>query len=235
MPELNGKVALVTGSTRGVGYEIARLYLAEGMKVIINGRRTEVVNRTASKLNADYGASAVPIPADLSDHEEIEMLASQALALAGRVDVLVNNAGIGTYAVMPALEPAAAREMLEVNLYAPYLLTKLLLPQMLERSEGYIINIASLGARYTWPGGSVYCATKAGLLQFTNGLHTDLMGKGIKATCVLPGRIDTEFAGRRPGNPDALQARDVAKVCLDLLKDSGSALVSRIEVRPPKQ
>jgi len=235
MPELKGKVALVTGSTRGVGYEVARLYLAEGMKVIINGRRTEVVNRTASKLNSEFGANAIPIPADLSDHEETEMLANQALALAGRIDVLVNNAGIGNYAVMPALEPEAAREMIEVNLYAPYLLTKLLLPQMLERGDGYIINIASLGARYTWPGGAFYCATKAGILQFSNGLHTDLMGKGIKVTCVLPGRIDTEFAGRRPGNPNTLQAGDVAKVCLDLLKDAGTALVSRIEVRPPMQ
>lgn len=235
MPELKGKTALVTGSTRGVGYEVARLYLAEGMRVIINGRRTEVVNRIASKLNAEFGANAVPIPADLSDREEIEMLAGQALALTGRVDVLVNNAGIGNYGVMPALDPADAREMLEVNLFAPYYLTKLLLPTMLERGAGYIINLASLGARHTWPGGSVYCATKAGLLAFSDGLRTDLMGKGIKVTCVLPGRIDTEFAGRRPGNPDILQASDVAKVCLDLLKDENTALVTRIEVRPPGQ
>ncbi len=232
MDNIAGKVALVTGSTRGIGHAVARALLAEEMTVIVNGRATERVNRVASEFNAEHGNRAVPIPADVTDAEEIEMLANQALALAGRVDVLVNNAGIGAFAQMPELEPDTWRAVMDTNIFAPYYLTKLLLPQMIERGSGYVINIGSLAGRNTFSGGAAYCASKFALLAFSECLMLDVREHGIKVSCIMPGSVATDFG--RGGRDEEWRQRpeDIAKVCVDLLRDRDGVLVSRVEMRP---
>ena len=233
MNDIAGKVALITGSTRGIGHAIARAFLAEEMTVIVNGRATERVNRVASEFNAEYGNRAVPIPADLADTEEIEMLANQTLALAGRVDVLVNNAGIGAFAPMPGLKPEDWRAVMDTNAFAPYYLTKLLLLQMIERGSGYVINIGSLAGRNTFAGGAAYCASKFALLAFSECLMLDVREHGIKVSCVMPGSVATEFGSGKPRTEEWRQRpEDIAKVCVDLLRDRDGVLISRVEMRP---
>lgn len=232
--DIRGKHILITGAAGGIGKMLARELARGGAVLLLADREVEALESLRDEVVAAGGEAKIAA-VDLLQPEAPEQLATTAMQELGKVDVLINLAGIMSFKLFHEETAESIERLWRVNTIAPMQLTRALLPQMLERGDGYIINIASLGARYTWPGGAFYCATKAGILQFSNGLHTDLMGKGIKVTCVLPGRIDTEFAGRRPGNPNTLQAGDVAKVCLDLLKDAGTALVSRIEVRPPMQ
>ena len=233
MTELAGKVALITGSSRGIGMAIAEAFAEEGIKVIINGRSTERVNKVASALNSKRPGIAVPIPADLMDRSEIEMLAREALATCGRVDVLVNNAGIGHFAPVQELEADAWDAVIRTNLDAVYYLTKLLLPQMIERKDGYIINIASLAAKNTFAGGAAYCASKFGLLGFSECLMLDVREFGIKVSVIMPGSVATDFS-RPVGSADDWKQRpsDIAQVCVNLLKDRKPFLVSRLEMRP---
>ena len=233
MNGLSGKVALVTGSTRGIGHAIARAFLGEGMTVIVSGRATERVNRVASEFNARFPGQAWSIPADLSDPEEIAMLAAQAETLTSRIDVLVNNAGVGRFAPVPELSADAWRETMEVNAFAPFYLTKLLLPRMIERGSGYVINIGSLAGRHPFAGGAAYCASKFALLAFSECLMLDVRRHGVKVTCIMPGSVATEFGGAGKREEEWRQhPEDIAQVCLDLLRGREGVLVSRVEMRP---
>jgi len=233
MTELEGKVALITGSSRGIGLAIAEAFAEEGIKVIINGRSTERVNKVASRLNSRRPGIAVPIPADLMERSEIEMLAKEAIATCGRVDILVNNAGIGHFAAVYELEAEAWDAVIRTNLDAVYYLTKLLLPQMIERRDGYIINIASLAAKNTFAGGAAYCASKFALLGFSECLMLDVREFGIKVSVIMPGSVATDFTHPVSEADDWKQRpSDIAQVCVNLLKDRKAFLVSRLEMRP---
>lgn len=233
MEELSGKVALITGSSRGIGLAIAEAFAKEGIKVIINGRVTERANKVASALNRNYPGSAVSIPADLTDRKEIDMLVEQALSTCGKVDILVNNAGIGHFAPVHNIKPEDWDAVIRTNLDAVYYLTKLLLPQMIERRDGYIINIASLAAKNTFAGGAAYCASKFGLLGFSECLMLDVREFGIKVSVIMPGSVATEFSHPVSGADDWKQRpSDIAQVCVNLLKDRKAFLVSRLEMRP---
>jgi len=226
-------VALITGSTRGIGRAIAEAFAREGIKVIINGRATEKVNKVASEINRVHPGRAYPIAADITDRTEIEMLVEQALQSMGRVDILVNNAGIGRFAPVQDFSFDDWDAVIKTNLDAPFYLAKLLLPQMIERRDGYIINIGSLASKNTFAGGSAYCASKFGLLGFTECLMLDVRQYGIKVSIIMPGSVATGFSHPVTAD-DAWKQRpsDIAKVCVNLLKDRKEFLVSRLEMRP---
>ncbi len=233
MEELRGKIALVTGSTRGIGRAIADAFAEEGVRVIVNGRNTERVNKVASELNKRHTDIAVPIPADLTDRAEIEMLVDQAISACGKVDILVNNAGLGHFAPAHDIEPKDWDAVMRTNIDAVYYLTKLLLPQMIDREDGYIINIGSLASKNTFAGGAVYCASKFALLGFSECLMLDVRQFGIKVSVIMPGSVATDFSHPLSGADDWKQRpSDVARVCVNLLKDRKPFLVSRLEMRP---
>ncbi len=233
MVDLTGKVALVTGSSRGIGLAIAEAFTEEGIKVIINGRSTERVNKVASQLNRKHPDKAIPIPADLTSREEVEMLVDEALRACGRVDILVNNAGIGYFAPVYDMDFDSWEKLMRTNVDAVFYLTKLLLPQMMERKDGYIINIGSLASKNTFAGGSAYCASKFALLGFSECLMLDVREYGIKVSIIMPGSVATEFSHPISGADDWKQRpSDIAQVCVNLLKDRKPFLVSRLEMRP---
>jgi short-subunit dehydrogenase len=184
--ELRGARCLVTGASSGIGQAAALRLAAAGAEVLALGR-----NRAALEL---VGGTA--IVCDLLDPAQVE----RAVAEAGAVDVLVNNAGIGWFGPLAELEPAALERLVRVNLLAPVLLTRALLPGMLARGRGHVVNVGSIVGRVGGKHEAAYAATKGGLVAFTESLREELDGTGVRVSLVTPGAIATDFFERR-GEP----------------------------------
>ena len=188
MKELRGRTALVTGASRGIGAHIARALAGEGMRLVLVARSAGALEGVAAGLRAR--TEVVTIPADLARRDQIEALAERA----GAVDVLVNNAGLELAAAYHTVAPETIDELIAVNLTAPMILTRLLLPGMIARGGGHVVNISSLAGLVGTPYGEVYCATKHGLVGFTRSLRltAEAEGYGVGASVICPGFISDE-------------------------------------------
>jgi len=212
MKQLAGSIALITGASSGIGDAAARSLAGRGMHVILTARRADRLNALAGEIRAmNTGAEACVIPGDLTAPGEAERIAREALAWKGRVDVLINNAGAGRMRFLEALDPQAdILPVLNLDLTAPILLTRALLPAMLARRAGCIINIGSTSGLMAVPTSTIYCAAKFGLRGFTDALRREVRGMGIDVCLVSPGPVRTEFglhSGRLPGatEPSAMR------------------------------
>ncbi len=193
MFRLDERVALVTGSSRGIGRAIAEAFAEAGAKVILHYRsRTEEAERTAEALR-ERGAEVAVLQADLGKKEEVERLAREAEQWKGRVDILVNNAGIREDNLFVRLSWEAWERVLRVNLASAFYLTRLLLPGMLRRKWGRIIFMSSLAPFGGSPGQANYSAAKMGLIGMMHSLAREVAGHGITVNAVAPGVIETEF------------------------------------------
>jgi short-subunit dehydrogenase len=189
--QLSGKTALVTGGSRGLGLHIVRALAKQGLQLAIVARDQDTISRLASELSAQ-GARATAIAADLSDVEGLNSVVTRAERALGHVDVLINNAGIDGIRMFSSESEEDTEHMLNLNLLAPMLLTRKLLPKMLERKTGHIVNIASIAGKSGMPFGASYAATKAGMIGFTHSLRAELRGSGVSASLVTPGFISGE-------------------------------------------
>lgn len=187
---------LVTGASSGIGRELARLFASDGAKLVLIARSEGRLRELAGELAAKYGAEAQILPADLSrpasPGEIVDALAQQHID----VDVLVNNAGFGAHGPVAGIGVERQLEMIDVNVAALTSLTALLLPGMLERRRGAILNVASTAAFQPGPNQAVYCATKAYALSFTEALAEEVRGSGVRVCCLAPGATDTGFAAQ---------------------------------------
>jgi short-subunit dehydrogenase len=192
--ELEGAVCLVTGATSGIGR-------AAAMKLAGLGARVVSVGRDALSLD-EIGrqTSGLAIQADLSDPADIDLAAQQALATFGRVDVLVNNAAQGWAGSFAQQDPEGADYLIRVNLIAPIRLARALLPRMIERRMGAIVNVASIAGHVGVKHEAVYASTKAGMLRFSESLRYELQGTGVTVSAVSPTAVRTQFFDRR-GRP----------------------------------
>jgi short-subunit dehydrogenase len=190
------ETVLITGASSGIGRELARLFAADGARLVLVARSEDRLRELASELGAKYGAEVQVVPADLrrpaSPGEVVEALAQRNVD----VDVLVNNAGFGAHGSVADLGAERQVEMIEVNVAALTRLTALLLPRMVERRRGAILNVASTAAFQPGPNQAVYCATKAYVLSFTEALAEEVRGSGVRVTCLAPGATDTGFAAQ---------------------------------------
>jgi short-subunit dehydrogenase len=185
------KVALVTGASRGIGEATAHELAARGYALVLAARSVEPLQHVAADL-IRAGASALAVPTDMSRMAEVERLARIALAQFGRVDVVVQNAGVGgSGKTLLDLEDAQVDALLDTNLTAPILLTRLLLPQMIERGSGSIIFIASVAGSIGLPTSTIYSASKFGLRGFALGLRREVGHKGVGVSIISPGFIET--------------------------------------------
>ena len=188
--DLEGAVCLVTGASSGIGHATARALARRGAHLLAAGRDRAALNSVAE---ATGGRTFV---ADLARVEEVERLASEAEAAHGRVDVLVNNAAVGWAGPLAEMPSEVADAILAVNLAAPVRLTRALLPGMLERGRGHVVNVTSVAGHVGVGGEAVYVAAKAGLNGFTESLRYDVGGH-IGVSLVSPGAVDTQFFARR--------------------------------------
>jgi short-subunit dehydrogenase len=191
--DLRGAICLVTGASSGIGRATVDGLGAVGAMVIASGRDRSALEEVAART----GCSA--IVTDLADPSQVDRLASEALGVHGRVDVLINNAGIGWTGRFADMDPSMADRIIRVNLLAPTRLTRALLPQMLSRRRGHVVNVASVAGHVGVGREAAYAAAKGGLITFSESLRYDLRGSGVGVTVVSPGIVDTPFFERRGG------------------------------------
>jgi 3-oxoacyl-[acyl-carrier protein] reductase len=235
MRKLNEIVAIVTGGTKGIGRAIAEAILTEGGSVAIGARTVSDVDDAVAELNAAYAGRAVGVPCDVARYDDCKRLADEAAAAFGRVDVLVNNAGVGHFASVADLDPETWRQVIGTNLDGVFHCTHATIPHLRKAGGGWIINIGSLAGKNAFPGGAAYNASKFGLIGFSEAIMQDLRHDDIRVSYIMPGSVSTEFGGPTGRGADwKVQAEDIGAIVVDLLRTPARTLPSRIEVRPSK-
>ena len=227
---LKDRIALVTGASRGLGRAMALAFAAEGADVAVTARSAGALDELAGRIGA-MGRAGLPVAADLGEEADIARLAAAVLERFGRIDILVNNAGIiHPRADLVDFDPALWRAVVDVNLIAPALLIKAVLPSMIERRSGKIINISSIGGRRGGAGRTAYRATKAALISLTESVAAEVRAHGIDVNCICPGGVDTEgfraaFGGRgRADDPTLMRPEEIAEVAVFLASDASTAI-----------
>ena len=235
MESLNGKVALVTGGSRGIGLAIARALVAGGARVTVTGRN-EAHLSAARPLIEKAGPGAVEtVRADVRQYDEVEHAVAAAVARFGGLDILINNAGIGVFADVADMTPAEWSDVIDTNLTGVFYACHAAIPHLRRRGGGFIINISSLAGKSAFPKAAAYCATKSGLNAFSEALMQEVRYDNIRVSYVMPGSVATEFGGGGPTGADwKVAPEEVAEVVVHLLRHPARSLPSRVELRPTK-
>lgn len=236
--DLTEKVALVTGGTEGIGRAVALTLAAAGAEVVITSRSEEKAEDVAGALSDESGGTVVGHGCDVRSAEACEAMATAIGERFGRLDIVVNNAGLGIFKPVQEMSAEEWLTQVETNLNGVFFTTKACLHLLLEAGNGgagdaWLINIGSLASRNTFAGGAGYNASKFGLLGMTEAMMIDLRHDGIRTSIIMPGSVNTGFGGQ--GERDwPLQPDDVARSVLQLIAYPTNALVSRMEMRPSK-
>jgi NAD(P)-dependent dehydrogenase (short-subunit alcohol dehydrogenase family) len=187
---LDGKVALITGGGSGIGAAIVERFVAEGARVCITGRRQDMLNKVAESLPS---GTVTTCSGDTSKDEDVSRMVAATVAFGGKLDVLVNNAGISAQGTVGDADRAVWRKIIDVNLTGPFMLMQEAIPHMIDGDGGSIINIASVGGLRSLPGMPAYCASKAGLIMLTQQAALDYGPYKIRCNAVCPGGIKTSM------------------------------------------
>jgi NAD(P)-dependent dehydrogenase (short-subunit alcohol dehydrogenase family) len=231
MSHLSGKVAVVTGGSRGIGLAVARALLAQGASVAITGTSQEHLDSAARELQGDDRLMAAR--ADVRSSQEVEALFSTVASTFGGVDILINNAGVGVFKPVTETSVEDWQRVIDTNLSGVFYCCHAALPLMKQRGGGWIINISSLASRNAFVNGAAYCASKAALNSFSEALMQEVRYDGVRVAYVLPGSVNTGFGGLSNTKSDwALMPEDVAEVVTDLIAHPSRSLPSRVEIRP---
>ncbi|MDT8342118.1 MAG: SDR family NAD(P)-dependent oxidoreductase [Longimicrobiales bacterium] len=195
MNRIEGRTALVTGATAGIGEACARAFAARGVHLVLVGRRRERLEALATELRDAFGVSIRTAPLDVRERAAVAALGRELEAEGVAVDILLNNAG-KALGLDPLHEgdPDDWDEMIDTNLKGLLYLTRTFLPAMVARDRGHVINIGSTAGRWSYPRGNVYCGTKFGVRGISEGLNMDLAGTRLRVSSVDPGLVETEFS-----------------------------------------
>jgi len=188
--------ALITGATSGIGYELSKLFIHDGYDLVLVARDRERLEKTAAGLRQQNGGNVIVLAGDLSLPRTPDELYAELEQRSIVIDVLVNNAGFNVYGPFAGTELQKELRMIQVNLISLTYLTKLMLPAMVKRGKGRILNVGSTGSFVPGPLNAVYCATKAYVLSFSDAIAEELAGTGVTVTTLCPGATRTEFAQR---------------------------------------
>lgn len=231
---LAGKVALITGASRGIGLAIAYRLAALGASVGLTARDRNRLDAVASELQS--GTKVFTEPVDLERPEQLAPLVARTEEALGPIDILVNNAGVGAFAPIQDASERDWDRVLDTNLKAVFLLTKAVAPGMIRRKTGHIVNIASLAGKNAFAGGAVYCASKWGLLGLTQCAAEDLRAYGIRVSAICPGSVATDFSPHGRKDPaKMLEADDVAHAVEMILTQAPKSFISEISLRPTQK
>jgi len=230
---LSGKVAIVTGGTRGIGRAIAQRLLSEGASVAVCSRSRQNVDsfvRECQHAEERLLAEA----ADVSKLEDVRRFFKSVDARFGALDILVNNAGIGVFKSVADLTPEEWRRTIDLNLSGVYYCSHEALARMRKRDAGYIINVSSLAGKNPFKGGAAYNASKFGLNGFSEAMMLDHRFENVRVSYIMPGSVDTDFGARAGTAAWKIQPEDIAEVVTMLLHMPARTLISRVEIRPSK-
>lgn len=229
---MKGKVAYITGGTKGIGFGIAQRLLDEGMKVAISGRSQQSVDTALEQLK---GKEVLGLVSDVSILFDETNAVKRILDTWGQLDVVLANAGVGHFAPVDELSEAYWHLMINVNLNGVFHTLKATV-EALKTSKGYYMTVASLAGTNFFASGAGYNATKFGVVGFTQAVMLDLRKYGVKVTTIMPGSVATHFNNNEPSEKDAwkIQPEDIGSLVVDLLQMNPRTLPSKIEVRPTR-
>ncbi len=233
---LNGQVAITTGAGRGIGAAIARRLAQLGMTSVLCGRTRAHLETTARSIREAGGRSEV-LPCDVTDLASLEAAAEHIQKAFHRIDVLVNNAGIGGFGgPLHQLPPVDWDRILNTNLRGVYFAVRVFAPMMIAARSGHIINVSSLAGKNALPNGAAYAASKWGLNGLTYSIAEELRGHNIRVSVVCPGSVNTELSPHIGKDPlKMLQPEDVAHTIAMLVTQSPQSFVSEILLRPTQK
>ncbi len=236
MTDLRGRVALITGASHGLGRSIAHAFANEGARLALAARTAGQLEQVAEECRA-LGAEVVAIPADVSDRAQVERCVSRVRETLGPVDILVSNAGASIRKPIVELTLEEWDLVQHTNLRPAFLLSHLVLPDMLARGDGYIFLVASIVGKRGGAGASAYRAAKAGLINFSQSLGAEVKELGVRVTAVLPGTLNTPWFDDRPelDRGCMLDPAEVARAMVNVAKLDRGTLVPEITVVPARE
>lgn len=232
MVSIQKQIVAITGASSGIGAACAKAFAQEGASLILAARRKEKLEAVAAEIKQDYGVKIHLLEMDVSDRPTVETTLSSLPEPWFDVDILVNNAGLSRG--LDKLQEGEIQnweEMIDTNIKGLLYVTRSLLPGMVERNQGHIINIGSIAGHQAYPGGNVYCATKAAVRALSEGLKMDLFGTPIRVSCVDPGTVETEFSQVR-FDGDTERAKKVYQGFNPLTPDDIAEIVVFCATRP---
>jgi 3-hydroxy acid dehydrogenase/malonic semialdehyde reductase len=192
---LTNKIVFITGASSGIGKACAEQFASQGAHLILTARRFDRIEKLAEKLQKQYGVKVLPIALDIQERETVEKVVHELTEEWKFIDILINNAGLAlTTDAIQAANPTNWDIMIRTNICGLLYTTHAILPQMIARNGGHIINIGSTAAHECYTNGNVYCATKHAVKAFSKSLRIDLLGKAIRVTEIDPGCVETEFS-----------------------------------------
>lgn len=245
--DLKDKVAIITGASSGIGRATALMLAWDGAKVVLTARRKEKLEELKKEIS-DKGGSALVVEADVTKRDDIKNLAKQTKDTFGACDVLVNNAGIMPLSYMKNMHVDEWLKMVDVNINGVLYCLAEILPDMVERKSGHIVNISSVAGREVMPGSAVYSATKFGVRALSDGMRKELSPKhNIRITCIEPGAVETELTEtitdeelmndfkNKMGDLDFLDSDDIARAIHYAVTQGDNVHVNELQIRPVSQ
>jgi len=246
MTDLKGQLALITGATSGIGKECAYQLAAEGVNLILTGRRENRLIELKDDLEDKFKIGVCPLNFDLSHKEETLNLLKDYQDKLSHLDILINNAG-GAHGAYP-FDQGSLEDwdtMIDINIKGLLYITHFIVPFMKKKKSGHIVNLGSVAGRWVYPNGNVYCATKHAVKAISEGLRVDLLGQNIRVTNIEPGMVETEFSVVRLKDEDKakkvyegmtpLTPTDIAECILWSLKRPAHVNIQEMVVFPTEQ
>jgi NADP-dependent 3-hydroxy acid dehydrogenase YdfG len=234
MRSIQNQIAVVTGAGRGIGRAIAIELGRLGAKVVLTARSRAELEETGSAI----GPNASVMPANVRRKEELQAVFEQTASAVGPVDILVNAAGLGIFGPVATFKDEDFETLIETNLRGIFLTCRLVLPSMIERKQGHIVNIASIAGKVGSANRAVYCASKFGVVGFTESLAEELRQFGIRASVVCPGSTDTRFSpgeGSAKAREKMLRPEDIAYAVRTIVTQESNSFISEIIMRPTQK
>jgi NAD(P)-dependent dehydrogenase (short-subunit alcohol dehydrogenase family) len=234
---LEGRVAIVTGGSRGIGLAIAAALVRSGTHVAISGIKKDNLEKAEAELSrvAVAGARVLIFTADVRDHLAVQSLVDETARRQGGIAILVNNAGVGWFGSLESQGHDDWRRVMDTNVTGVFNCCKAAIPHLRRRGGGYIINISSLAGSNPFAGGVSYCASKAALDAISEALMQEVRHDGIRVSYIKPGSVNTDFMGTDDAeNAWKLRPEDDAQAVLDLVSHDRRSLPSRVDMRPSR-
>ncbi len=231
MESLQGKTAIITGASSGIGAAIAKVLSGEGANVVLAARRIDKLKEVEQVISSQGNGKALAVRTDISNREDVENLVKKAEEAFGSIDVFVNNAGQMLSAAVQSGKVEEWESMIDVNIKGVLYGINAVLPSMLERSSGHIVNIASVSGLEVTKTSTVYSATKFAVRAISTGLEKELARTGVRVTNISPGMVDTRLS-KSASDRKKLEAEDIAKAVMYAVTQPDYVNINEITVRP---
>ena len=227
------KTAIITGASKGIGKAISLKFAANNINLVLAARNETLLKQLQDQIEENFHVKSIIIPTDVTNEDQVKNLVQKTLDQFGKIDILVNNAGVGRFKRADEFTSEDYDYMFDVNVKGVFLVSKYVVPHMITRESGQIINIASIAGKNGFKTGTLYVASKHAVVGYTWSLREDLKEYKIKVSVVCPGSVVTGFGGKRPEKVKwSMEPEDVAHACYFLVSESDYVNTAEIIIKP---